>query len=80
MATTDVVKAPASASPNTMAVAKEVGLVTWRLTQTLLKRLPDLSDPNPVKLAFGIAKLILDIKDVRPKLSTAYCSDCIVRA
>ena len=33
-------------------------------TQTLLERLPDVADENPVKLAFGIARLILDIEEV----------------
>jgi len=68
----DTVNTPVSTGSNAMAVAKEVGSVTWRLTQTLLKRLPDVSDPNPVKLAFGIAKLILDVKDVRRKPSSEH--------
>ena len=39
-------------------------MISWRLTQSLLKRLPDVTDGNPVKIAFGIAKLILEIADV----------------
>ena len=31
----------------------------------LLKRLPDVVDPNPVKIAFDIVKIVLQIKDVR---------------
>ena len=52
-------------SSGALAVAKDLGLVTWRFTQTLLRRLPDVADENPVKVALGIAKLILEIKDVR---------------
>ena len=51
-------------SSSALAVAKDLGLVTWRFTQTLLRRLPDVADENPVKVALGIAKLILEIKDV----------------
>ena len=31
----------------------------------LLKRLPDAVDTNPAKIAFGIVKIVLQIKDVR---------------
>jgi hypothetical protein len=31
----------------------------------LLKRLPDAVDANPAKIAFGIVKIVLQIKDVR---------------
>ena len=33
-------------------------------TQMLLKKAPDVVDGNPVKAAFGIAKIILQIKEV----------------
>lgn len=32
---------------------------------TLMKRVADLTDPNPVKLAFGVAKAIIEIREVR---------------
>ena len=32
--------------------------------QTLLKKLPGCVDTNPVKAAFSIAKMIIEIKDV----------------
>ena len=35
----------------------------------LLKRLPDALDTNPVTIAFGIVKIVLEIKDVG-----RYCS------
>ena len=38
--------------------------VASRFVQTLLKRLPDCVDTNPVKVAFSIAKIIIEIKDV----------------
>jgi hypothetical protein len=34
-------------------------------TQMLLKKLPSALDANPVKMAFGIATIILSIKEVR---------------
>ena len=48
-------------------VAKDVGSVAWRFTQTVLKRLPDVTDGNPVKTALGIVKLIIEITDVCQK-------------
>ena len=38
--------------------------VTSRFMQTLLKKLPACVDTNPVKVAFSIAKVIIEIKDV----------------
>ena len=35
-----------------------------QFAQTLLKRLPDCYDTNPVKMAFSITKVIIEIKDV----------------
>ena len=42
--------------------------VTSRFAQTLLKKLPDYVDTNPVKMAFSIAKAIIEIKDVGRRL------------
>ena len=39
-----------------------------RFTQTLLKQLPPCIDTNPVKMAFSIAKVIIEIKDVGCRL------------
>lgn len=39
--------------------------VASRFAVTLLKKLPDCVDTNPVKMAFSIAKIIIEIKDVR---------------
>jgi hypothetical protein len=55
------------------ASAKEGLGVAFRFTQTLLKRVPECIDPNPVKVAFAIAKVIIDIKDVSRHL----CISCI---
>ena len=41
------------------STAKDYARVTWSFTQTLFKKLPDAVDPNPVKMAFGIVKIIL---------------------
>jgi hypothetical protein len=56
-----MMKTPVDASSGASAVINDVGLVTWRFTQTLLKRLPDIADENPVKVSCGLAKLILEI-------------------
>jgi hypothetical protein len=42
--------------------------VASRFTQTLLKKVPECVDVNPVKVAFAIAKVIIDIKDVSGRL------------
>ena len=44
--------------------AKEGLEVASQFTQMLLKQVPDCVDTNPVKVAFAIAKVIIDIKDV----------------
>ena len=35
-----------------------------RFLKTLLKKVPECVDTNPVKVAFSIAKVIIDINDV----------------
>ena len=47
-----------------MAVTKDRVGVASRFAQTLLKRLPNCIDTNPVKVAFSVAKMIIEIKDV----------------
>ena len=47
------------------ATVKDYAAVALSFTTMLLKRLPDAVDTNPVKVAFGIAKIVLQIKDVR---------------
>ncbi|KAF5327279.1 hypothetical protein D9619_004036 [Psilocybe cf. subviscida] len=37
--------------------------VAGRFAKTLLKKLPDLSEPNPVRLALGVAKAVLEAKE-----------------
>jgi hypothetical protein len=44
---------------------KDIAVVAWSFTEMLLKRLPDAVDANPAKIAFGIVKIVLQIKDVR---------------
>ena len=38
-------------------------VASW-FAETLIKRVPDCVDTNSVKMAFSIAKVIIDIKDV----------------
>ena len=44
---------------------KDYAAVALSFTTMLLKRLPDAVDVNPAKVAFGVAKIVLQIKDVR---------------
>jgi len=46
-------------------MAKDYIGVGWSLTQMLLKKAPDAVDVNPVKIAFGLAKIVLQLKEVR---------------
>ena len=46
------------------AITKDRLGVASRFAQTLLKKVPDCIDTNPVKVAFSIAKVIIEIKDV----------------
>ena len=52
------------------ATTKESFNVTVRFVQTLLKRVPECFDANPVKMAFSIAKVIIEMKDVGCHLCT----------
>ena len=47
-----------------ISTAKDVLGVASSFAQLLLKKAPDVVDGNPVKITFGIAKIILQIKDV----------------
>ena len=60
---------PASTNPETQVPdwktsAKESLEVASRFMQTLLKKVPECISTNPVKMAFSIAKVIIEIKDV----------------
>ncbi|KAH6879392.1 hypothetical protein BKA70DRAFT_1222607 [Coprinopsis sp. MPI-PUGE-AT-0042] len=57
------------ATPSRRDVAKDYLSVTGSFLQMVLKRLPEALDPNPVKAAFSLAKMILDMKQVCPTLS-----------
>jgi hypothetical protein len=46
------------------AVTKDRLGVASRFAQTLLKKVPECVDANPVKVAFSIARVIIEIKDV----------------
>ena len=63
---------PLGSSPGVQdltSVAKDLGGVALRLVETIIKKLPDIADENPVKVAFGFARLILEIKEVGHKRS-----------
>ena len=50
---------------STLKTAKDYIGVGWSLVQMLLKKTPDAVDINPVKIAFGLAKIVLQLKEVR---------------
>ena len=56
---------PTEPTRSTLETAKDYIGVGWSLAQMLLKKTPDAVDTNPVKMAFGLAKIILQLKDVR---------------
>jgi hypothetical protein len=56
------IASPVSANPQ--VTIKENLNVAGRFAQTLLKKLPECVDTNPVKMAFSIAKVIIEIKNV----------------
>ena len=47
-----------------MEQAKEVLGATGSFLKLVLKKVPDAVDTNPVKVAFSIAKSILELKEV----------------
>ena len=58
-----------------LSTVKDISVVAWSFTEMLLKRLPDAVDANPAKMAFGIVKIVLQIKDVRRCSSHRYLTD-----
>jgi len=55
---------PPQLSPARSA-GKDYAGVTFTFTAMLLKKLPDVVDTNPAKIILRIAKIVLEIKDVR---------------
>jgi hypothetical protein len=53
--------------------------VAGRFTQTLLKRVPGCVTANPVQMAFSIAKVILEIRDVGWPFSFWALADYYIR-
>ncbi|KIJ90176.1 hypothetical protein K443DRAFT_15452 [Laccaria amethystina LaAM-08-1] len=49
-------------APKPGSSIKDILGVTGRAITTLAKRLPDIADPNPVKVALGLVKLIIEIQ------------------
>ena len=65
---------PREPSDSAEAWVKYKGILklTGRSIPTLTKRLPEIVDGNPVKMALGLAKLIIEIQQVRR--GSSYCS------
>ena len=55
---------PQPSVPNAGLNIKENLNLTGRFIITVLKKLPDLVEPNPAKLALGLAKAIAEAKGV----------------
>ena len=55
---------PAEPNLSTLETVKDYIGVGWSLTQMLLQKTPDAVDTNPVKIVFGLAKIILQLKEV----------------
>ncbi|RXW20163.1 hypothetical protein EST38_g5706 [Candolleomyces aberdarensis] len=52
-----------AATSSRQSAAKDALKVTLNFTQTLMKKLPEIVDGNPVKMALGLVKVIIQIKD-----------------
>jgi len=59
-------------APKPGSSTKDILGVTGRSILTLAKRLPEIADPNPVKIALGLVKLIIEIQQVRR--GSSHCS------
>ena len=57
---------PVKPISSVQSAVKDYAAVAFSFTTMLLKRIPDVVDTNPAKIAFGIAKLVLQIRDVCP--------------
>jgi len=51
--------------PNTTSTTKESLKVAGRFIQMLMTKVPEIVDGNPVKMAFSLARVIIEIKKVR---------------
>lgn len=61
---------PAKPTSSARSAVNDYAAVAFSFTTMLLKRLPDVVDLNPAKIAFGIAKVVLQIRDVRHSFFT----------
>ena len=59
-------------APKPGSSTKDILKLTGRSILTLTKRLPEVVDGNPVKVALGLVKLIIDIQQVRR--GSSHCS------
>jgi hypothetical protein len=63
-------------TPSTYDQIKDGAGVAWSFTQLLLKKAPVMIDSNPIKIAFGIAQIALELKKVRVAASSkCRCTD-----
>ena len=57
----------------------EGGKVAWRFAQTLIKKVPECVTTNPVQMAFSIAKVLIEMKDVGCRLVSWALVDYYIR-
>ena len=56
---------PSSTSPDTLVAREALEFTTRSFTGAILQRLPDSVDESAIQVIFRIAKIILEIRDVR---------------
>ena len=64
---------------NRKANAIEGVKVVGRFAQTLIKKVPECVTTNPVQMAFSIAKVIIELKDVGCRLVSWELADYYIR-
>ena len=69
----ETVNDPPNPTRSTLETAKDYIGVGWSLAQMLLNKAPEAVDTNPVKMAFGLAKIVLQLKDVRRQFFSRVC-------
>jgi len=66
---------PQSAKTNAESSMKENLKLTGRAVETFITRAADIVDTNPAKVALGLVKAVIEIKNVRYRISHRILSD-----
>ena len=66
-----------SLTASRLEIAKDYLGVTGSFLSLILKRVPDVIDTNPVKIFFSLAKLVVELKEVRDSsISSPHFTKC----